>query len=262
MGYSTTLYAVDLGALRAAVGGNDAALFARTWAAWQAHLGGLPPDPAAGPRVKILLDGGLELNGRRATLAELGATLKESRWKGTNLYLFAERGHARGPRPTAMEVAAAAGPGTVAGVLTCGTEEEFLKGWDADEMPPEQALRELLAGAFTNPDGDAQYGYALEQLCAVLGERLGVIPGKGRLAALKLDTPLTKSRPPAPLPDWDDFPYTSHLTADEARAEDARLSALDLAFPANAGVARDRLAYRDLMRAAAGRGLGVVSFYY
>lgn len=260
MGYSTVFYAVDLDAVRAAVGSNDAALADRVWRAWEADLGGRPPDPAAGPRVKIMLDGGLELNGTRVTLAELSVALKEPRWKGTDLYLYWEPGHSRAPRLNAVEVSRAAGPGTVSGVLCCNTEEEFLKGWDEEEMAPEQALRELVAGAFTNPDGDAQYGYALEQVCAALGERLGVIGGKGRLAALKLDVPLAITRLPASLPPCDDFPYISHLTAAEVEAEADRLDAADLAFPKNAGVARDRAAYRDLIRAAAGRA--VVTFYY
>lgn len=262
MGYSATLYAVDLATLRAAVGSADPALFERVWADWSRELAGRPPDPSAGPRVRVTLDGSLVLNGRPVTLGELSAALREPRWRGTNLFLFTEPGRPRGPQPTALQVSQAAGPGTVAGVLRCVTEAEFLAGWEDEEVAPEVAVRELLTGVFTHPTGACQYGYALEPLCRVVGGRLGAIPGKGRLAALKIDSPLAAPRPPVPLPGWDDFPYISHLTADEVRAETDRLAATDLSFPKNAGVARDRLAYRDLLRAAAGRGAAVVSFYY
>src|SRR5262245_51150830 len=88
MGYSTTLYAVDLKALRAAVGSGDARLRRRV----------LPADkegeknPKLGPRVMLNRKGEILLNRRRVSFRELTAELRRPRWKGTYLYVYQVKG--------------------------------------------------------------------------------------------------------------------------------------------------------------------------
>lgn len=148
----------------------------------------------------------------------------------------------------------------LAGMLACNTEAELLAGWDDDELSEEQAALELIAGTYSRPEDS--YGYGLEVLCRVLGTKLGVMAGKGRLAALKLDSPLEKARLPVTMPPSDDFPTISYLSADEVRSEADRLSAIDLAFPKNASIARDRQELLGYLRSAAQTGQAMVVFYY
>ena len=62
MGYATTLYAVDLIALRAAVGSNDAGLVGGPVRSPAPPAGGV--DPTRGPRIKVTRDSQIILNGR------------------------------------------------------------------------------------------------------------------------------------------------------------------------------------------------------
>jgi hypothetical protein len=262
MGYSTTLYAVDLQALRAAVGSNDATLVER---ARTAGTGAAEADPSKDPRVKVTRDSRIFLNGRPVTLDGLREGLRDPRWAGTTVYLHHERGHKKGIFSEAgslMRALGAALAGTrIAGVMWCDTEEELLAGWeDTDELSEEQAVADLVAGTFTRPD--CSYGYGLERLCQVLGTRLGVIEGKGRLKALKLDTPLCEVRSPVPLPESEDFPFVSFLTPEEVRREAARLGAMDLSYPRSSAVEEDRRQLFQHLRSAAQQGIAVVAFYY
>lgn len=260
MGYSTTLYAVDLDELQSAVGSDDAALFDRV--RQLAADGSGEVDATRGPRVRVTLDGDILFNGRRVSLDEFRAAVSDPEWKGTNLHLYREPGRRWRPGPSAFELSQAAGPRTVAGVLTCNTEEEFLAGWRDDDISEEQALRELLAGTFTRPDCASRYGYALERLCRAIGVRLGTISGKGRLKALKLGTPLGERRSPIRLPTGEDFPIIGYLTAEEVLREVGRLGAMDLSYPGGVSIERDRHLLYGHLRSADHQGRAVVTFYY
>lgn len=261
MGYATTLYAVDLEKLQAAIGSRDAGLIERALATG----GPAEIDPTQGPRIKVTRDSQIVLNGRPVSVEELRADLQEARWSGRNVYWYHERGQKKGVFSEAgsfMQTLRSALQGTrVAGILSCSSEEELIAGWDGgDELSEEQAVAELVAGTFSRTD--CSYGYGLERLCQVLGTRLGVFAGKGRLKALKLDRPLAEPRPPVSLPTGEEFPLISHLTSGEVRQEVARLESLDLAFPKTPAIEQDRRALLQFLRTAAEQGCAVVSFYY
>lgn len=262
MGYATTLYAVDLGGLGAAVGSNDAGLIER------ARAGDASPgavDPTKGPRVKLARDSQIFLNGRPVAWEELREIIRDPCWAGMFVYWYQENGRMEGAwseRGSFARALHGAMAGTrIAALMCCNTEEDLVDGWEDDEtIPDDQAAAELVAGTFSRQD--CSYGYGLERLCLVLGSRLGVIEGKARLKALKLDTPLAKSRTPIRLPEVDEFPYIGYLTAEEVRGEVARLGAMDLSYPPSAAIARDRRALLQYLETAAQAGHAVVAFYY
>ncbi|CAN5604373.1 hypothetical protein BH10PLA2_BH10PLA2_22250 [soil metagenome] len=261
MGYATTLYAIDLDVLRGAVGSKDLALVERARAAVGETSAVVKPEN--GPRIKITCDSQLLLNGQAVTLEELQAQVREPRWAGTNLYWYHERGRKSGRWSEAgsfMRALQQALAGTrIAGVLCCNTEEELLAGWEDESLPDEQAAAELVSGEHTRPE--CSYGFGLELLCRVLGSRLSVIEGKGRLKALKLDSSLATARLPVLMPESADFPVVSFLSAAEVASEVERLGGMDLTFPKNAGIERDRQSLLESLRSAAQAGQAVVAFY-
>jgi hypothetical protein len=109
-----------------------------------------------------------------------------------------------------------------------------------------------------------QYGYGLERLCRELGTRLRGIEGKGgMLQALKLNTPLSKERPPVKLPkSKNDFPGIGHLTAAEVEREAKRLAGMDLSYTKDELIEEDRKELLRSLQKAAKKKLGVVAFYY
>lgn len=267
MGYATIIYAVDLDALRAAVGSRNAGLIQSAKAAASSEEDADEMDPTKGPRIKVTKDSELFLNGQPVSFDELIAALHNPVWKGTNLYLYQEDGGKRSGvfRKLGSFVEAfhpALPPNHYIGTLCCNDDAELLSGWQDDDISEDQALRELIAGEFTRPDCAHQYGYALERLCPTLGTWLATIEGKGRLRALKLETPLSEARPPAPLPEIPDFPYISYLTAEEVQGEVQRLRSIDLSYPKNAEIEQDRKAFYKCLTRAAKKQVGIVSFYY
>lgn len=260
MGYSTTLYAVDLEALRSAAGSNDQGLIQRALAAG----GSLETDPTQGPRVKVTRDSSIFLNGQLVTLDEFRAALRDPRWKDTNLYWYHERGHKQGIFQEAGSLARmlmSLEGSPIIGIVSCDSEEELISGWDdEEELSDDQAIADLVAGTFTRPE--CPYGYGLERLCQLFGTRLGVLEGKGRLKSLKINTLLTTAGAPVHLPPVDEFPYVGHLTALEVRQEVERLEAMDLSDPKNKAIEKDRRFFLQCLRSAADQGRAVVFFYY
>ena len=84
----------------------------------------------------------------------------------------------------------------------------------------------------------------------------------GILSHLGLNTRLREERSPVRLPERDDFPAISFLTATEVRREVKRLAALDLSFPQSAEIEQDRLTFSKCLKKAARKGVGIVAFYY
>lgn len=114
-----------------------------------------------------------------------------------------------------------------------------------DEVSLPTALRQIIMGERFDKDSAHQYGYAFKELCGHHGEFLpnDMMCGTGsefndildkvldRLKVpaklFRVNDHLVNRKDPVPLPKRDDFPYIGHLTADEAKAVAAALSALD-----------------------------------
>jgi hypothetical protein len=260
MGYSTTLYAVDLDQLKSAVGSGDARLVRRLLPSRKAK--GRKKGPTYGPRVWLTRKKEILLNGRRVSWDQLVAELSRPKWKGSHLYLR-EDGPWRGELADDIEEACRRGRAPWFPYVHYGADEEEWAG-EEDELPAEQAAAELVGGKVTRPKEGHQYGYGLEKLCELLGTLLTAVEGKGgMLKALQLHTPLSKERSPVPLPKRrDDFPGIGYLTAAEVRREIDRLRALDLSFPDDDEIEADRQELLRALHKAARKRVGVVAFYY
>jgi hypothetical protein len=264
MGYATTLYAVNLDALRAAVGSGDARLLRRLRPAKKSAK---KRDPMQGPRVKLTRKGEIILNGQPVSFDGLKAELNRRKWKGTYLFSYVEgtprTGRWRKPGSFPLALAKAYPHTQFLGTLVCDSDEDLARGWEDEEVSQEEAAAELVEGTVSQPGAAHQYGYALERLCQLLGTRLATIEGKrGMLRALKLNTPLSRDRSPVRLPKRDDFPGIGYLTADELEREVERLRGLDLSYPASPEIEEDRRTFLRCLQKAAKRRAGVVSFYY
>jgi hypothetical protein len=112
---------------------------------------------------------------------------------------------------------------------------------DDDEISLGQALRDLVMGQPPVEGSAHQYGYALEQLCHHLGERLDcdewcdirweVIEATGM-------EEIMDRKSPVPLPETDDFPAVGYLTAGEVAALAAKLEQGPLTTAAPSGQQR------------------------
>src|SRR5262245_48249934 len=127
MGYSTTLYAVDLEALRAAVGSRDAALIERAQAL-RSSADAQGVDPTRGPRIKVTRDSQIILNGQAVTWDECQAIIRQPRWDGMHLYWYHERGHKQGiwseRGSFAQALYAALGGSRITAMMNCNDEQE------------------------------------------------------------------------------------------------------------------------------------------
>lgn len=263
MGYSTTLYAVDLDAIRTAVGSGDVRLLRRLRPAKKKKG---EKDSSQGPRVKLTRKGEVILNGQPVSFNELKAELNRRKWKGTYLYTYIEatprtgRWRKAGSFPLALRKAT---PHTqFSGEVMCTSDEDLAHGDDDDEITDDEAAAELVEGQVSQPDAGHQYGYGLERLCELLGSHLATIEGKrGMLKSLDLATLLSKERSPVRLPRRDDFPGIGYLTAEEVKREVERLRRLDLSHPDDE-VEEDRKTFLRCLQRALKKRAGVVAFYY
>jgi hypothetical protein len=280
MGYTTKLYAVDIGSLRGAFGSNDQALLARVLA--EAHDGesGAPRvDPTTGPRVLLTWKSGIFFNGQQVTREEFQKNLLSQEWAGTNLYLC----QTDPPRGQKCE-GEFKDPGSfmqflggllkysvsetgevkkhIVGIVSCSTEDEFSEiGNPEDDLTEDQAAEEIIAGNITKRRNAPTYAYALENLCQTLGQFLGDV-GTDQLRSLKLKTRLSKVRLPVKVPKNDDFPYVSFLEADEVQDEVTNLRPMDLSDPRDRENETERKRFLQYLEQAADRHFGVVGFYY
>ncbi len=281
MGYSTMLYAVDIGELKSAFGSNDAALLERVRAVMQERRGGQRPvDPAKGAKVRLTWNSEIYLNGQKVTADELKEALLNPEWKGTHLHMYTEMnappGHKRegefkelGSFSSKVNLLAFFQERGMVfkeqypGVESYSSEELFNKiGGPQTEITDDRALEELIAGKLTQPQSAHVYGYVLEHLCQVIGTFLDNV-GTDRLRSLKLKTPLSKTRTPLKkLPKIAEYPYISYLDAEELKAEAARLRAMDVAYPKNPELEQERKYFLQLLEQAAEQNRGVVGFYH
>lgn len=280
MGYSTYLYAVDIGGLREAFGSNDLALLARAMAIVHEGQGDTPRvDPTKGPRVLLTWKSEIFFNGQQVTRDEFLKCLLSPEWAGTNLYLCQTDPPRGQKREGEFKV-----PGSFMQLLrehlkyevtetgevkkhitciwSCEKEEELSElGKPEDDVTEDQAIKELIAGKITRRKNAATYGYALENLCRTLGQFLGDV-GTDQLRSLKLKTQLSKVRLPVKVPKSGDFPYISFLEAHEVQDEVARMRVMDLSDAGDPENEAERRQFQQLLEQAADRQLGVVGFYY
>jgi hypothetical protein len=266
MGYSTSLYAVDLDALRAAIGSRDARLLKRL----------RPPkkkprkkDPMNGPRVKLTRNSQIILNRQPVSFAELKAELNRPKWRGTYLFTYIESSRIRGRWSKTgsffLALTKSYPASQFLGAVVCTSDADLASGGgDEEEISEKEAAAELVEGKLTQPkDAAHQYGYGLEVLCERLGTHLATIEGKrGMLKALELNTPLSRERSPVKLPRRDDFPGIGYLTGAEVKRELERLRQMDMSFPEDDLIEDDRRAFLWCLRRAAKKGVGIVAFYY
>jgi len=280
MGYSTSLYAVDVAELKAAVGSGDAGLLERVRAVVRQQEGREERvDPTKGPRALVTHRSEIYLDGKLVTPDEFKHALLDPKWAGTMLYHYQadppdgeDRSGAFAELGSIVRFLMTLGPffaehGLVyakrfVGIQGCSSEQALAAvGGPDDEITEDEALAELIAGKFRRKDCGHVYGYALQWLCLTVGSFLDVV-GTDRLRALELKTPLSKTRSPVKLPRIEDFPYISHLDATALQAEVARLRGLDLSYPRDLEIENERRRFLHLLESAAGQGRGVVGFYH
>lgn len=280
MGYSTMLYAVDIGALKSAFGSKDQALLARVREAVLEGQAGDQQDPTKGPRVHVNWKSEIYFNGRLVSRDEFKENLLSPEWAGTWLFAYLEIDPPPGQKregefkvlgsfaqflyPLLKYEISETGEVKkhIIGVKYCSTEKDFLElGNPKDAITEDQALEEIIAGKITQPRNAHTYGYALEKLCLALGTFLDAV-GTDRLRSLKLKTRLSKTRLPIKLPKSEDFPYISFLDAQELREEVARLRTMDLSDPKDPENEEERKYFLQLLEQAAAQNRGVVGFYH
>lgn len=269
MSYTTYLYAVDLGQLQSAVGSNEHKLIERVRNA-EASLGNnliqIEEDPSKCPRVKVTRKSEIFLNGQPVSWREFQTAIVSPQWKNTTLYLYQQglsgkregRFQELGRFVRAIDsLLDKAGIRAIRGIES--DPEKLVAKVKNRKFTADDALIELIEGKPTRPRSAHQYGYALESLCRALGQALGNL---GDLVYLKLDTPLTGIRSPAPLPAIKGFPVIGYLTDDEVKVEVNRLQSMDLSFPADEEVQQERKTFLQYLQQAARGAKAVVRFYY
>ena len=284
MGYSTTLYAVDIPALIAAVGSVDAKLQHRLHAAIeetdpasdsqpQIDTGSITPDSTINiDHDSVSFDGEL-------TSAERLRTTLATKQIANLLVLQRVPNHVKW---NVLEVIHECFPGSgiktvlldwvcddpkVAKNITPGPFLFRPMAEDDDDVSAKvsfghvshTAVADLLSGDLTTPS--AEHAQALELFCHVLGNRLTDDDLLGDLEPLELRCPLEKERPPIPISVIGDFPIISHLDSSETASEVDRLAKTNLAYPADPDIEEAREALFDCLSSAASQTLGVVSFY-
>lgn len=277
MGYSTMMYAVNIGKLKSAFGSRDQDLLALAQAVIHDGTGGAKPvDPTKGPRVRVTWKSEIYFNGKLVSRDEFEKALLTAEWAGMYLYTYLEDPPARQKREGEFRVLSSFAeylstlwskpvqglpPGAKHIIGICSWSPEEDDDPREDDITEEQAVAELITGTVTQPDNAHAYGYALEYLCRALGTFLGAV-GTDRLRSLKLKAPLTKTRLPLRLPKIEDFPYISYLDADEVRDEVTRLRAMDLGCPKDKEIDAERKRFLALLETALAQSQGVVGFYY
>jgi len=281
MSYSTTLYAVDIGTLNAAVGSRDHSLLQRLRDACTPAQETPDETKLRGDvTLRITGDGRLFFNGQETTLDDLPNTILAI--DSGSLEVVMEY-----PWTKQHEAAVLANNEDVP---NSGLEKVITR-WECDdpkisktlckdpqvtwsrneeveeEAGPfiphfsvaQEALSDIIIGSLSG--SGPEHGRALEVLCYVLGKRLPDEDLIGDLEPLALDTPLQQARSPIPLNQYSDFPVISYLSTDEVIAETQRLSKLDLSFPDDEDIEEAREALFECFDAAANNKLAIVAFY-
>jgi hypothetical protein len=271
---ATTLYAVDLPRVAAAVGSGDAELTARLKRSRRTtDDDGREIDETAGPRMLIRADSSIEVNGGPVAWEDLPGRLLDPEWRGTYLYWFHQDGRRTGrfSEPGSFLQALMQAVPTLGLQFSCLTNcssEASLRGTGACyEISEDQAIEGLIGGTYTRPDSAHMYYRALEWLCEDIGTFLESFEGEP-LAKIGLDAKLARRRTPVELPKSTDFPIVGYLTADEVTAELERLTATAGRGPGlfgrllgrGAGLEEEREALVECLRRTAEGNQGILFF--
>lgn len=288
MSYSTTLYAIDIATLKAAIGSGDSSLLERLRHVNTSRDQNSPvkesmaEDLSGDFALRATLAGELLFEGRPIAAEDLSNVIRAIAGGCLELILEAPWSAAHAIAITVVQQEAP--HSALEQILTRFVTNDPVLAKNLDQSPrvlwtrsgaalsterstfhpgfsaSDEALCDLLNGNLNN--SGSELGYALEVFCFVLGEILPDEDLIGDLAPLKLKSPLQKSRPPVPLKRYRDFPVVSHLTAEEVTLETQRLSQIDLAFPRDEDIAEARQAFARCVQTAAELQRGIVSFYY
>jgi hypothetical protein len=266
MSYSTMLYIIDLGVLERTIGSKDLGLVERI-AEMRTESVAVPKRKQL--RVEVREDGAILIDGQPGDLGaavEAYAALSDS-----DLCLYLCRSQERRDEAL-LEFSKVRVPGERSGAKIYGyplnaTETEF---WaDPDAVPTKRggdpivkALVALIKGNLDKRIKTSDYGYALERLCRLLGQRSDLDEAVADIEALGLKSPLSTARAFAQVPHDDDFPVISYLTATEVQSEASRLGRIDLAYPVDEDIENGRVALANAIGFARTQGLGVMTFYY
>jgi hypothetical protein len=175
--------------------------------------------------------------------------------------------------------------------------ERFEEDEDEGELSLRAALRHLVMGLNRRNDSGYQYGYALEHLCAYLGERLDSDEWESIRWEVLEETGMVEimegNGSPVRLSRINDFPSLGHLTPEQVRVMAERIEQGPLTTAALSGKKPQRSAstavlgwvlsritsrrrsrmtdqerrellaeYEDWIKTAAANGKGLVFFYY
>ena len=282
MSYSTTLYAVDIGALSAAIGSGDESLLQRLRDANAAADDTLSEVELPGDvTLRITGEGQVLFNDQPMTLEEVSRAVLSIE-SGT-LEVVMEYPWTKQHEAVVLANNENIPKSGIEQVITRWECHDPTISKNLDQTPhvtwsrtevdedednssfrpnfgaSDDALSDLVFG---NLDSSGpEHGYALEVMCFVLGKFLPDDDLIGDLEPLELDTPLQQPRNPVPLNEYSDFPVISFLKADEVAAESRRLSNLALDFPDDEDIEEPRNAFSQCVRIAADKRLGIVSFY-
>lgn len=139
-------------------------------------------------------------------------------------------------------------------------DKEFTPAFCVDEV----YLKDIVFGRFSNedPSSSYQYGYALEVLCHLIGTLFPDDDLLGDLEYLALNSLLQEPRIPVAIPEYPEFPVISYLTSEELIKEVDRLSSIDLSYPEDLDIQEARETLFKCLKQASEKNVGVVSFYY
>lgn len=271
MAYSTTLYAVDIDLLKAALGSDDTSLAKRI----RDHNAATPVETFERKQiwVAVLEDGSITLDREPATLEavlERYAQLERHdvvHFLGKDAEM--QKRLLEGFSEAAVSMAERGGRAAkISGHPSVKDLEEFYAYDDQVAQPDEtaaqidRAVGDLIAGHVSDDLPTACYGYAFQQLCATLGRRLDDGDAIGEIRPLDLETPLEDFREFPQVPADGDFPIVSYLTSKELQKELKRLSRRKRSPAEDADIEAARQALLRCLNEAADEGLGVVTFYY
>lgn len=279
MGYSTHLYAVDVSELKLLCNKQapDVSSVVLEASAVREHRE-RPVDCRKGPKVFVNHKSEISVNGTPVSIETFKTLIVEPRWRGTMLYIHQQHEAPKGQATEGefRETGSFAGflyglgnwfveNGTTFSEQFCGIEwcnrlADFaeIEAGLFDVATPE-LIRDILEKKYRYPKMGADYGYALEWICEIIGEYLGSV-GTDRLRSLGLKSPLSKVRASVKLPRREDFPYISYVDRIEAEAELDRVQSIPSAT--NPELASERELYLHCLSTAVATGRGVVGFYY
>ena len=119
------------------------------------------------------------------------------------------------------------------------------------------AIAEICAGSCVFKNAAPVYGYCLECICQVLGERIAYL---GPLTAHPYRSALLEERVPIPIPRDQDFPTIGYLDAADVAGELNLVRSADR--PDDECLAEDMDEYQEALERAVDGGKSIIAFYY